>query len=103
VFYPEETVESAIRNPEECYGPERSHTPEFKTVELMRGNGELGAYSIYCPCCGFGQGGGLKMSDVTRLTGLKDIIQLGNSIVGEPLEVKLLRGGRTEQEGGETR
>ena len=93
VFNPEDRVESEIRNPEECHGPEHPHPPVLKRVELYTGEGDLGGYSIYCPRCNFGVGSGLKMRDVIRLSDLMNLLSLVKSLENYDFTVKPLRDG----------
>jgi len=58
-----ERIEMALRHPEYCYGPEQPHNRVQKVVSLTPIKGGEAAYSVYCPYCSFGEGGGFLPKD----------------------------------------
>ena len=70
----EERVKMAILYPEYCSGsPDwrashgTGHKKTKKAISFLLGPGELDAYSIYCPVCEWGEGGGLPKDKVEEL------------------------------------
>ena len=60
---PVERIEMALRYPEYCYGPEQPHSRVRKVVDLTSVKGGEAAYSIHCPYCSYGEGGGFLPKD----------------------------------------
>lgn len=73
VIFPEEHVEMELRYPSECSGSidYGKHKPVDRVVEIFKGFHGIGAYSIYCPVCDWGSGGGLTNEECDRLLKLK--------------------------------
>jgi len=67
-----ERIKMCILYPEYCYGSVDygKHEPVKNVVLIFKGKGDLDAYSIFCPLCGWGEGGGLDKQQSKELVAL---------------------------------
>lgn len=70
----EDRVEAELRFPSKCYGSYDygPHRSARKVVNLINGIREIGSYSITCPVCQWGDGGGIEKDIIIKLALLQE-------------------------------